>query len=36
MGNGWSSIDISVLVGIMLLGLLARFGDGGRGWWRPK
>lgn len=30
------SIDMPVLVGIMVLGLLARFGGFGRGWWTPK
>jgi len=33
--SGLDSIDISVLVGILLLGLLARFGGWGRGLWPP-
>lgn len=31
-----ASIDISVLVGIMVLVLIARFGGFGRGWWPPE
>jgi hypothetical protein len=31
-----ASIDIPVLVGIMVLILIARFGGVGRGWWPPK
>jgi hypothetical protein len=30
------SIGMPVLVGIMVLGLIARFGGFGRGWWPPK
>lgn len=30
------SIDISVLVGIAVLALIARFGGFGRGWWPPQ
>jgi hypothetical protein len=30
------SIDMAVLVAIFLLGLLARFGGFGRGWWPPR
>jgi uncharacterized protein YggT (Ycf19 family) len=35
MGNGLGSIDISVLVLLMVLGLIARFG-GWRGWNSPR
>jgi hypothetical protein len=32
----FDSIDMTVLVAIAILGLLARFGGAGRGWWpRP-
>jgi hypothetical protein len=30
------SLDLSVLFAIMVLGLLARFGGVGRGWWDPR
>jgi len=30
------SIDMAVLFAIMVLGLLARFGGFGRGWWPPR
>lgn len=31
-----NGIDISVLVGVLLLGLMARFGGWGRGFWPPR
>ena len=31
--DGMNSIDLSVLVAIMMLGLMARFGGWGRGRW---
>ena len=34
MNYSFESIDMSVLFAIMVLGLLARFGGVGRGWWR--
>lgn len=33
MNYGFDSIDMAVLVAIMILGLFARFGGIGRGWW---
>lgn len=30
------SIEMPVLVVIMVLGLIARFGNSGRGWWPPR
>lgn len=36
MPDGWGAIDITVLVGIFLLGLFARFGGFGRGWRGPE
>jgi hypothetical protein len=32
----FDSIDITVLIAIMVLGLLARFGGFGRGLWPPR
>lgn len=36
MNSHFSSIDMPVLFAIMVLGLLARFGGFGRGWWDPR
>lgn len=36
MNFHFDSIDITVLFAIMILGLLARFGGAGRGWWPPR
>ena len=36
MNYSLDSIDMAVLFAIMVLGLLARFGGFGRGWWPPR
>ena len=34
--DGFHSLEIPVLVGILLLGLMARFSGWGRGLWPPR